>query len=415
MRFYLIQILLFIFFLGIQFYFYRTFRSFCAQNERFRKYLAPATGAFIAFSIPIVFGMIFRIFGIGTPAWFTVHVMPPVYIWHFISVFLLGLILVGKILKIPFLTTGWILQRFERTRPIIQAVALNRKFQDFDVRRRQVVRQTLTALTGGLALGSAYEVYKKDDFEKTDIRIPIKNLPDSFHNFSIGFISDVHSGIFMSGERMRKYAEAVNALKTDLIVVTGDFVNGQLDEAYPFREAFGILSAEHGVYGVLGNHDFYSRKVEDVVREIEKGGLSILRNRSLTLTKNGESINLAGVDDTGSEETAARYIRGVAGRSVAGLPKILLCHRPYFFHAAAASGFDLTLSGHTHGGQVVLGGRGKDVLAPARMVSPYVAGLYTEGAAKMYISRGIGTVGVPFRFNCPPEITKIVLERDLSA
>jgi len=409
MRFYFIQILLSVLLLGIQFYLFWAFRLFSREHGRFGRALAPVTVAFILFNAPIIIGPLLRAFGVGVPAWFTLHVMPPVYIWHFISIFLCALLLVGKILKIPFLTAGWILSRFERTRPIVQAVTSNGKFQNFDVRRRQAVRQTLTVLTGGLALGSAYEVYKKDAFERTDIRIPIKGLPESFHNFSIGFISDIHSGIFMSGERMRSYADAVNDLGADMIVVTGDFVNSQLDEAYPLREAFSVLSAEHGVYGVLGNHDFFSRKIEDVVREIEKGGISILRNRNLTLSRKGDSLNLAGVDDTGSNETAARYMNMVAGKGISQAPRILLCHRPYFFREAADAGFDLTLSGHTHGGQVVLGGMGKDVLAPARLVSPYVAGLYTEGDAQMYISRGIGTVGVPFRFNCPPEITKIVL------
>ena len=415
MGFYIFQIITSLLFLGIQYFLFRNFRIFSGEQEKFRKFLLPVAFTFVIFNIPIVIALGLRIFGFGTPEWVAIHVMPPVYIWHFISVVLFLSLLTGKVLKIPFLTMGWLLGRLEVTKPFVRAVRSNGKLRNFDIRRRQAVRQTLTILTGTAALGSVYEIYRKDTFDKTFIRIPVKDLPESFHGFSIGFISDIHSGIFMSAERMRAYAEAVNALGADLIVVTGDFVNSQLEEAYPFREAFSILSAQHGVYGVLGNHDFYTRKVEEVAREVEKGGISLLRNRHLVLTKGGDSLHLAGVDDTGNVTTASRYFGSVKGPDNAPVSRILLCHRPYFFREAASAGFDVILSGHTHGGQVVLGELGKDVLAPARLVSPYVAGIYSEGDARMYVSRGIGTVGVPFRFNCPPEITKIVLERATGA
>ncbi len=411
MRFFSIQIISFIFFLGVQIYLYRSFRAFLISRDGFRRFLIPLTTLFLLFGLPLVIGLVLKLSGTRTPLWVTVNLLPPVYLWHLISMLLFILLLTGKLLKLPFLTLGWMLGRFERTTPIVQAVRDNPGLQRFDARRRQVIRQGLTALTGAVALGSAYDIYRKDTFDTTTIRMPVKGLPDSFNGFSIAFISDIHSGIFMSGERMRAYAEAVNLLGADMIVVTGDFVNNQLDEVHPLREAFSILSAEYGVFGVLGNHDFYTRKVDEVALEIERAGISLLRNRHLEIGKNGDFIHLAGVDDTGNELTAGRYFRSVRGAGAAETSRILLCHRPYFFPDAAAAGFDLVLAGHTHGGQVVLGELGTDVLAPARLVSPYVAGTYAEGNARMYVSRGIGTVGVPFRLNCPPEITNIVLER----
>jgi hypothetical protein len=210
---------------------------------------------------------------------------------------------------------------------------------------------------------------------------------------------------------MHSYAESVNALGADMIVITGDFVNLHLEEVYPLQEAFRGITAPNGVFGVLGNHDYYSRRIDEVAREIERTGISLLRNRSLTIDRRGDSIHLAGIDDTGRPEVAAARFHEVVGDRSKTEPKILLCHRPYFFKDAASAGFDLVLSGHTHGGQVVFGDVGRDVLAPARLVSPYVSGLYTEGTSQMYISRGLGTVSIPIRFNCPPEITKIILER----
>lgn len=411
MRFFSIQIISFIFFLGIQIYLYRSFRVFLGSREVYRKFQTLLTTFFLIFGLPLVIGLVLKLSGIRTPTWVTVNILPPVYLWHLVSLLLFFVLMAGKLLKLPFLTLGWMLGRFERTTPIVRAVADNPGVQRFDARRRQVMRQGLTTLTGAMALGSVYDIYRKDTFETTTIRLPVTNLPMSFHGFSIGFISDIHSGIFMSGERMRSYAEAVNGIGADMIVVTGDFVNSQIDEVHPLREAFSILSAEYGVFGVLGNHDFYTRKVDEVAGEIERAGISLLRNRHLEIRKNGEAVHLAGVDDTGNETTAARYFRSVNGAGASPIPRILLCHRPYFFPDAAAAGFDLVLAGHTHGGQVVLGELGTDVLAPARLVSPYVAGIYAEGGSRMYVSRGIGTVGVPFRLNCPPEITKIVLER----
>jgi predicted MPP superfamily phosphohydrolase len=412
MTFYLLQFLVSAALVGVQFYLYLKLRRYFAGNDRFRRLSSALSNVFILFSIPLAITLLYRAIGKGLPSWFLLHVMTAVYLWHFISLVLFALLMAGTILKLPFLTVEWLLGRFERTRPVVSAVRSNDSFRKFDKGRRRAVRQSFAIITGGVALGSAYEIYRPSTFEQSVIRLPIRNLPESFQGFSIGFISDIHSGIFMSEERMHSYAQSTNALGADMIVVGGDFVNLHLEEAYPFREAFKILSAPQGVFGVLGNHDYYTRKVDQVAEEMERTGISLLRNRYLTIGRNGDLIHLAGVDDTANPGTAEGAIRAVAGPVAGPIPKILLCHRPYFFPQATSAGFDLVLSGHTHGGQVVLGTIGRDVLAPARIFSPYVSGLYTEGGSKMYISRGLGTVSIPFRLNCPPEITKIILVRE---
>lgn len=411
MRFFLIQLILTLLLLVLQLFLFRKFRKHEAVHGRTGSRTRIATVAFILFNLPLVIAPLLRLARYTVPAWVSTGLMPPVYLWHFISVLLGALLLLGKLLKLPFFTAEWILQRFDRTKPMVTAFKTNESVRRFDAGRRRAVRSSLALIAGGAAIASAREIYREDTFTTTDIRIDVKDLPPSFESFSIGFLSDIHSGIFMSPERMRGYAEAVNGLGADMIVVTGDFVNASLEEAPPLREAFAILSAPHGVYGVLGNHDFYTRKADEVTAEIEKTGMTLLRNRSLTLERRGEILHLSGIDDTGNPGTAARAFRSVVSADRRPSPRILLCHRPYFFPDAAAAGFDLVLSGHTHGGQVVLGDIGKDVLAPARLVSPYVAGLYREGTSRLYVSRGIGTVGVPFRFNCPPEITRVVLTR----
>lgn len=411
MNFFLFQSILTVFLFGIQYIMYRRIRNTMKAGGRSHRYFVVLSSLFLVFNVPWAITVLARAIGWGLPNWYLFNVMYPVYIWHFISLLIVALLLGGKILHIPFLTVEWVMGRFPRTRSIIAAYRANERVKKFDAGRRRVVRQSFAVIAGGATLGSAYELYRSGTFEQSTIRLPIKNLPESFHGFSIGFISDIHSGIFMSGERMRSYADSVNALGADMIVVTGDFVNLHLDEVYPLQEAFRGLSASEGVFGVLGNHDYYTRRVDEVAREIERTGISLLRNRYLTIDRKGDSIHLAGIDDTGNPQVAAQGFSQVYGKQSENTPKILLCHRPYFFKEAAAAGFDLVLSGHTHGGQVVFGDIGRDVLAPARIFSRYVSGLYTEGSSQMYISRGLGTVSIPIRFNCPPEITKIILER----
>ena len=162
---------------------------------------------------------------------------------------------------------------------------------------------------------------------------------------------------------------------------------------------------------MLGNHDYYTRDVETVARHVNDCGVRLLVNDQVAIEKNGERIYLIGIDDVGSNARAGILF----DQSLVGVPqttaKIMMCHRPYFFQAAADRNIDLLLSGHTHGGQVVFMKNGNDVISPARIASPYISGLYTIGESKMYVSRGLGTVGIPVRINCPPEITKLVLTR----
>ena len=165
------------------------------------------------------------------------------------------------------------------------------------------------------------------------------------------------------------------------------------------------MRAPLGVYGCLGNHEFYSRAPDEITKRLEDAGIRILRNESLSLSHRGSKFSLLGIDDVGHGDNFAAAMSGNSTNDF----KILLSHKPYFFPKAAEAKIDLVLSGHTHGGQVVFVKVGDFALAPATFVSKYVAGLYDIGDSFMYVSRGVGTIGVPFRINCPPEVTKLVL------
>lgn len=222
-------------------------------------------------------------------------------------------------------------------------------------------------------------------------------------------MSDIHSSVYMTRADMALFVEQMNALKTDLILVTGDFVNSMVEEVYPFAEAFSELSAPHGVYGVLGNHDFFTRNVDLVARRIDDAGLKLLRNDGVMIGNKDGRFHLLGVDDVGRPERAAEAMEKALASAMVEAPKILMCHRPYFLRQASDKNIDLVLSGHTHGGQVSLGTFGQTILAPASFASPYVWGKYRLNNTHMYVNRGIGTVGLPIRINCPPEITVVRL------
>ena len=288
--------------------------------------------------------------------------------------------------------------------------------------RRRFVRTSALALAGVAANGvMLLAANDQDEFviERRKIRLP--NLPDALKGTTIVLLSDIHSSTFMPRERMERYAKAINGLKPDLIVMPGDFVNSKLKEVYPFGEAFSTLTAPLGVYGVTGNHDYYTRAIEHVVSEVEQAGITILKNENVTITKNGASLKLLGVDEESIWEVRD-YLKkdhsatGAVESLIHGVGEdettILLCHKPYPFEEYAALGVDLMLSGHTHGGQIVIGRADALNVSVASLASTYIAGTYkarSNDTAQMYVSRGIGTAGIPLRVNCPPEITHIML------
>jgi len=275
--------------------------------------------------------------------------------------------------------------------------------------RRQFMRLGALGLTSVVFLGATGSG-DDDIYEIVEQTIKIKNLPPEFDGFTIGMVSDIHSGKFMSKEEMTDYVTAVNALKTDTIMLPGDFVTSRIEEVYPFAEAFALLKAPHGIYACLGNHDYYAG-ADSVSKEVMDCGITLLRDQSATIKKGSAAITVAGVEDVGWNDEPRKNLKRALKPRPEGSTVILLCHKPYYLDLAVEYHVDLMLSGHTHGGQIVFSRIGGIVIAPATLFSRYVAGLYTKENSQLYVTRGIGTIGLPFRFNCPPEITKIVLRR----
>ncbi|MBI5472828.1 MAG: metallophosphoesterase [Ignavibacteriae bacterium] len=342
--------------------------------------------------------------------WFKYTAVYPFFIWHGATIFIGLVVLISMIIKSPFLAIWAFLKRLRPTREHITALQAKPAYQSFDSSRRVFLRRSMYGLTAASFGASAYGMfYEKNGHEVTNVQFRVRNLPKAFHGFTIALVSDIHSSVNMLKDEMDKYVGIVNSLRCDLVLVTGDFVNSLTSEVYPFAEAFSSLSAPHGVYGVMGNHDYFAPQPETVAKEVDACGIQLLRNDKALIKKNGSALYLIGLDDVGNPKRIDEALERTLSYAPLNIPKLLMVHRPYFLQQAANKDIDLVFSGHTHGGQVVLATIGKAVIAPASLASRYVWGKYSIGNTQMYVNRGIGTVGLPIRLNCPPEITKITL------
>jgi predicted MPP superfamily phosphohydrolase len=238
------------------------------------------------------------------------------------------------------------------------------------------------------------------------VDIPLRDLPAALHGFTIAQISDIHVGPTIKRGYVDAIVNAVNALDADLIAVTGDLVDGSVKDLAPHTQPLSRLKARHGVYFVTGNHEYYSGE-RAWTAEFRRLGLRVLENEHVVVRHGGASLVIAGVTDfTAHHFDPARKSDPVA--ALAGAPadagaRILLAHQPRSAAAASAAGFDLQLSGHTHGGQ----------FWPwnlfVRFQQPFTAGLHRLNDLWVYISRGTGYWGPPKRFGAPSEITQLRL------
>ncbi len=238
------------------------------------------------------------------------------------------------------------------------------------------------------------------------VDIPIAGLPAALHGFSIAQISDLHIGPTIKRDYLEPIVDAVNELGADLIAVTGDLVDGTVSDLAPHTEPLSRLTARHGAFFVTGNHEYYSGADAWVV-EVRRLGLAVLMNEHVVLRHGDASVVLAGVTDynAGYFDPAQRSDPAAAARgapSDAGV-KLLLAHQPRSAFAAASAGFDLQLSGHTHGGQFFPWNY------VVRLFHPFTAGLHRVDSLWIYISRGTGYWGPPKRLGAPSEITYLRL------
>src|SRR3984885_3267639 len=305
-----------------------------------------------------------------------------------------------------------------------------------DPGRRYFFRAATAAAGAAPFLGAMYGyAAERLKYQIRRQEIPISNLNPALDGLSIVQISDIHLSGYMPRTQVRRAVEMANELGAHLAVVTGDFITGASDPLPDCIEEIRQLRAPLGIWGCNGNHEIYAR-VEDLAETLfEQAGMKLLRSENAQLTFNGAQFNLMGVDyqreRTSGGQKKQTLIHGerLVRRD---MPNILLSHNPNSFPRAAELGIELSLAGHTHGGQIqveILDHR----LSPARFMTDYVAGLFrrplfaqaphdrahpfsslaapTAPASMLYVNSGLGTVGAPVRLGVPPEITHIVLRR----
>jgi predicted MPP superfamily phosphohydrolase len=233
-------------------------------------------------------------------------------------------------------------------------------------------------------------------------RINLRRLPKAFEGFRIVQLSDVHHGPFSSKEQIERAVETANRLKPDIIALTGDYISRERQYAAPCAEMMGRLRARYGVYAVLGNHDHWTDAalITDLFRA---EGIKVLVNEGMRFEHNGAAFWLAGVDDTmvGLEDLPLA-LAGAGNDEM----KLLLAHNPIILRRAARAAVDLVLSGHTHGGQVAWRSERSPSGRPRRRL---LKGLGQQGNTQIYVTRGLGTVILPIRYGCPPEVSLLEL------
>ncbi len=236
------------------------------------------------------------------------------------------------------------------------------------------------------------------------VEIPVKNLPPSLEGFTIVQLTDMHLRPYTQLEHIERAVEKTNALKPDLVVLTGDYVWHDEEDILDLVPALAKLNARHGIFAVMGNHDI---KTDPILIEetFRKHGIPVLRNQGLDIQQGNGVMHLAGIDDGWlGQPDIQTTLAGLRGDK----PVLLLAHEPDMLDwYADDTRISLQLSGHTHGGQVQLK-PGKPFIRP-HLGRKYVQGLYRVNESWVYTSRGIGSTGLPIRRNCAPEITHVTL------
>jgi len=255
------------------------------------------------------------------------------------------------------------------------------------------------------------EFGEPNGFAVETVHLKLKRLPRAFSGFRVAQISDIHMGGWMNLDRLQHVADLITSQKPDVLTITGDFLKGRSFTAASQQwisdlvRVLSPLGESIPSFAVLGNHDYWTNP--DAVREmLRRCGITDLTNAVVTVTREDEKLCFCGFDDIRHGNVRLNDVIAQLDENTAA---ILLVHEPDFADTSAATGkFDLQISGHSHGGQVVIPYFGPPVLPVSGR--KYPGGLYKVGDMLHYTNRGVGTDTVALRINCPPEITVFVLE-----
>jgi predicted MPP superfamily phosphohydrolase len=277
--------------------------------------------------------------------------------------------------------------------------------------RRKFIRLAATAGVAALAADTTLIEPNRPRIVRKEIAL--RRWPERLDGFTVALLSDFHYDPYFSVHPLHSAIGMVNGLRPELIVLTGDFVSvpyfgdptAAASDAEPCAQLLRQMKAPHGLWAVMGNHDVFTDP-DRVTSSLRAAGIQVLANESVTIERNGSRFWLSGVDDVlGQTADLNATLHNVPADEAT----ILLAHEPDYADRVARHPVDLQLSGHSHGGQVRL-----PFVRPLYLpdlARKYVWGLYKIGGLTLYTNPGLGTVGVPVRMNCPPEITLLTLRR----
>jgi predicted MPP superfamily phosphohydrolase len=327
-----------------------------------------------------------------------------IFIWHFIGLGLLSLI---GIALIPILL-GQKIVRVARHAP----TKIERSVQPPDWNRREFLRFTAAMLPPVFTLSlTGIAMAQLNNVRIRRFVLPIAELPKELDGITIAQVSDMHVGRFTNGEVLRKMVRMVNEMRADLVLLTGDLINDALADLDAGLELTRALESRFGLAIIEGNHDLIENPAE-FEKRVRASGIPFLLDQSTIISVRGVPVQLLGLSWTrvhgqGRDAAIAAAVKKLLEQREAGAFPILMAHHPHAFDAAAEAGLPLTLSGHTHGGQLMV----NEQLGFGPALFRYWSGLYTRDQSKLIVSNGVGN-WFPLRLNAPAEIVHLTLRRE---
>jgi len=368
-------------------YLYRRLVRDTGSGATFRK--IAIGGAVVVTLVFLVMRPLFRL----APRSWAVPISTTVWFWIGYATYLLFLLAVFDAARVLLAGYRWVIARWEAPQPV-------------SPERRLFLSR---ALAGGALLGSgalttygAWRAFEPAELTELPIRLP--GLPKALDGLTIVQLTDLHVSSVIRRQFVEEIVRRTNALKADLVAITGDLVDGDVEQLADAVAPLRNLKSRYGTFFVTGNHDYYSGEVRWVAA-LSRIDIQVLRNRRVKIGDAGASFDLVGVDDWGARNLPRggyNLERAVEGRDP-DRASVLLAHEPANFETAVARGMGLQLSGHTHGGQLF------PITTLSWLEALRYRGLYTHGPGQLYVSRGVGFWGPPLRVGSPPEIVKVTL------
>ena len=276
-------------------------------------------------------------------------------------------------------------------------------------------RRLLLGATGGLLAAAPVAVIgygtfiERLDFRVREVDLPVPGLPADLEGLRLVQLSDIHLSAFLSESELARVVDAANSLRPHVALATGDLISSRGDPLDACIRQLARLKSAAGTFGCLGNHERFAMAEDYTTEAAARVGIPFLRGAARQLQFGGAVLNLAGVDYQ-STSNKVNYLKEAAPLKAPGAVNVLLSHNPDVLPVAARQGWDVMLSGHTHGGQISVEFL-ECSINPARFFTPYIYGPYRVGSTSAYVTRGIGTIGIPTRIGAPPEIALVRLRR----